>query len=30
MKDFKIPVIEVGDGGFQVSVGLNIYSVDAV
>lgn len=30
MKDFKIPVTEVGNGGFQVSVDLNIYSVDAV
>lgn len=30
MKDFKIPVIEVGNGGFQVSIDLNIYSVDAV
>lgn len=30
MKDFKIPVSEVGNGGFQVSVDLNIYSVDAV
>ena len=30
MKDFKVPVVEVGIGGFQVSVDLNIYSVDAV
>ena len=30
MKVFKIPVTEVGNGGFQVSVDLNIYSVDAV
>lgn len=30
MKDFKIPVTEVGNGGFQVSVDLSIYSVDAV
>ena len=30
MKDFKIPVTEVGKGGFQVSVDQNIYSVDAV
>lgn len=30
MKDIKIPVTEVGNGSFQVSVDLNIYSVDAV
>ena len=30
MKDFNIPFTEVGNGGFQVSVDLNIYSVDAV
>lgn len=30
MRDIKIPIAEVGNGGFQVSVDLNIYSVDAV
>lgn len=30
MKGYKIPVTEVGNGGFQVSVDLNVYSVDAV
>lgn len=30
MKDFKIPITEVGSGGFLVSVDLNIYSIDAV
>lgn len=30
MKDFKVPIIELGDKGFLISVDLNIYSVDAV
>lgn len=30
MKDLKIPVLELGNGGFQVSVDLNLYSVDAI
>lgn len=30
MKDFKIPVFELGNGCFQVSVDLNLYSADAI
>ena len=30
MKDFKVPIIELGDKGFLISVDLNIYSIDAV
>lgn len=30
MKDFNIPIVELGKKSFQVSVDLNIYSVDAV
>lgn len=30
MKDLKVPLVELGNNGFQVSVDLNIYSVDAV
>ena len=30
MKDFKVPIVELGNKGFLVSVDLNIYSVDAV
>lgn len=30
MKDFKIPVVEVGNGGLLVAVDLRIYSVEAV
>lgn len=30
MKDFKIPVVEVGNGGLLVAVDLRIYSIEAV
>lgn len=30
MKDFKIPIVELGDRSFQVSVDLTIYSADAI
>ena len=30
MKDFKVPIVELGNKSFLVSVDLNIYSVDAV
>lgn len=30
MKDLKIPVVELGNGSFQVSVDLNLYSTEAI
>ena len=30
MKDLKIPVVELGNGSFQVSVDMTFYSVDAI
>lgn len=30
MKNLKIPVVELGNGSFQVSIDLNLYSVDAI
>ena len=30
MKNLKVPVVELGDGSFQVSVDLNLYSAEAI
>lgn len=30
MKDLKVPVVELGDGSFQVSVDLNSYTTEAI
>ncbi len=30
MREIKIPIVEVGNNGFQVSVDMNVYSIDAV
>lgn len=30
MKNLKVPVVELGDGSFQVSVDLNLYAVEAI
>lgn len=30
MKDIKIPIAEVGEGGFSVTIDLNIYSQEAI
>ena len=30
MKDLKFPIVELGNGSFQVSVDLNLYSPDAI
>lgn len=30
MKSFKVPVVELGDGSFQVSVDLNLYTPEAI
>ncbi|MCF0105035.1 MAG: His-Xaa-Ser system protein HxsD [Eggerthellaceae bacterium] len=30
MKDYKIPIVEVGATGFKVSIDLSVYSMDAI
>jgi His-Xaa-Ser system protein HxsD len=30
MKDSKLPIIELGNGGFQIRVDLSVYTIDAV
>lgn len=30
MKEIKIPVVEVGNGGFSVAIDLNIYAQEAI
>ena len=30
MKDIKIPIVEVGNGGFSVVIDLNIYTQEAI
>lgn len=30
MKNLKVPVVELGNGSFQVSVDLNLYAVEAI
>lgn len=30
MKDIKLPIVELGNGGFQVDVDLNLYSKEAI
>lgn len=30
MKNLKVPVVELGDGSFQVSVDLNLYAAEAI